>query len=159
MSMLHRISVRGLLTASIVALALGGCSFSYSSGSRPPSNHSHANHGKPIHKSSGGKQIDNSEKPLPSKSGEKPLTKAPVRDPEPAADPTPAPKRDDEVAPVRTKSAPKRTKSAPKRTPTPDAGDDTVETVDTGSTPGSFKAKTKPATPPKGASDTLVSPQ
>ncbi len=160
MSMLHRNSFRSLLASSIVALALGGCSFSYSSGSAPPSNHAHSNHGKPVHKSSGGKKVDNREKALPSSSGEKPISKAtdpaPERDLPKATDPTPAPEPE-VVAPQRTKSAPKRTTGAPKRTP---VADDTAEVSDT-DTPASnttIKAKTKPASPPSG-SKTIVAPQ
>lgn len=153
MSMFNRISMRALLTSSIVALALGGCSFSYSSGSAPP-NHSHSNHGKQLPKSSSSKKVDNREKPLHKSSGEKPLTKA---DPEP--EPTPAPEREvNDDAPERTKTAPKRTKGAPKRTPTGTA-DDTVEAEEdvSPSSVGSLKAKTKPATPPS-SQGTLVAP-
>jgi hypothetical protein len=155
--MLHPISLRALLTSSILALALGGCSFHYSSGSAPPSNHS--NHAKHPKKSSS-KKVDNSEKPLYRSSDEKPLTKVDNDEKtKPAADPTPAPKRevDDETAPERTKTAPKRTKGAPKRTPT---GDETVEADedDSPSSSGSLKAKTKPKTPPS-SQGSLVAPR
>jgi hypothetical protein len=153
MPMFHRISMRALLTSSIVALALGGCSFSYSSGSAPPS-HSHSNHGKSLPKSSSPKKVDNREKALPSKSGEKPITKA-----VPDSDPTPPPpvREVEDDAPERTKTAPKRTKGAPKRTP---VGDETVEAEEdvSPSSVGSLKAKTKPATPPS-SQGTLVAPQ
>jgi hypothetical protein len=156
MSMFNRISMRALLTSSIVALALGGCSFSYSSGSAPPS-HSSSNRGKQLPKKSSPKKVDNREKPLPSKSGEKPLTKA-----QPDPDPTPAPEREVEAtddAPERTKAAPKRTKGAPKRTPTGDTTE-TVEAEDdvSPSSVGSLKAKPKPKTPPS-SQGTLVAPQ
>ncbi|MBL8941804.1 MAG: hypothetical protein JNK45_01600 [Myxococcales bacterium] len=162
--MLPRNSVRGLLTSTIVALALGGCSFSYSSGSAPPSNRSsHDNHGKVVHKSAPSKKVDNREKALPSSSGEKPITKASAEkattqpDAPVKADPTPAVEPDEPAAPKRTQTAPKRTKGAPKRTP---VADDTAEATesDAPNAGTSFKAKTKPATPPT-ASDTLVAPQ
>lgn len=159
MPMLPRNSVRGLLTSTIVALALGGCSFSYSSGSAPPSNRSsHDNHGKVVHKSAPSKKVDNREKALPSSSGEKPITKATTEPDAPVkADPTPEAEPDEPAAPKRTQTAPKRTKGAPKRTP---VADDTAETTDSDSPNAgtSFKAKTKPTTPPN-ASDTLVAPQ
>lgn len=161
MPMLPRNSVRGLLTSTIVALALGGCSFSYSSGSAPPSNRSsHDNRGKVVHKSAPSKKVDNREKALPSSSGEKPITKASATtepDAPVKADPTPAVEPDEPTGPKRTQTAPKRTKGAPKRTP---VADDTVEANDSTSPNAgtSFKAKTKPATPPT-ASDNLVAPQ
>jgi len=152
MSMLNRISLRALLTSSIVAFAIGGCSFSYSSGSAPPSSHSHSNHGKKMPKSSGSKKVDNREKALPHSSGEKPISKAK------ADSETSPPKREvNDDSPARETTAPKRTKGAPKRTPT---GDDTVEANKdvSPSSVGSLKAKTKPATPPS-SQGSLVAPR
>lgn len=166
MPMFHRTPVRGLLMSTIVALALGGCSFSYSSGSSPPSNQARSNHGKPVPKKTTQK-VDNREKALPSSSGEKPISKGntdPAPEPPKKAEPTPE-VEPDEAAPKRTTGAPKRTTGAPKRTPsdptrTP-VEDDTADTTDDSGKPNagtSFKAKPAPKKPPTASGD-LVAPR
>ena len=109
MPMLHPISLRALLTSSILALALGGCSFHYSSGSAPPSKGS--NHTKHPPKKSSSKKVDNSEKPLYRAAGEKPLTKVDNDEkpaPTPTVDPTPPPKREEPKKKEEPKPAPRR---------------------------------------------------
>jgi hypothetical protein len=161
MSIFHRIPLRALLTSSIVALALGGCSFHYSSGSSAPSSGSSGGSSvKPVNSSTSSTKVDNRVKPIKS-TDTKPVKKVDAT-PDPVAD-TPAkvdpPKRNlpaDDATPTRTTGAPKRTPAPPARTqPTDDAGQAGGDSPASSTT---FKAKTKPKAPPAD-NDTLVAPQ
>jgi hypothetical protein len=166
MAMSHRISIRrGILTTALLGLVLGGCSFSYSSGSSPsnapnrsagkPVNHAHAhtssgkadNHGKPISRS--GSSGDGSGKSI-SKGDNEPdaPTRVDADDP-----PTRTPKAD---PPERTKNPPKRTKVPTTRTPAEDDADaDATRRSPASNT--TIRAKTKVDDP--SASDNVVAPK
>ena len=116
--------VRGLLTSSVVALVMSGCSISFGSGSSSsPSSYPYAysGGGKPVASYNAMGRVDDREKPLPGVSKDKPVTKAPGPHRKPTVDPTPAPTRDEPAGPKRIKKAPKRTKptAEPTRTPAP----------------------------------------
>jgi hypothetical protein len=107
-----------LLTSSVVALVMSGCSISFGSGSSSsPSSYPYAysGGGKPVASYNAMGRVDDREKPLPG------VTKAPGPHRKPSVDPTPAPTRDEPAAPKRIKKAPKRTKPTvePTRTPAP----------------------------------------
>lgn len=160
MPILHRIPLRALLTSSIVALALGGCSFHYSSGSSSPSRNSGGSSVKPVHSKKSPTKVDNRVKPVSSSDtkGTKKVDSTPDATPDAPAKVNP-PKRDlpESGEATRTTGAPKRTPAPAKRTP---VADDTQEVEDGGSPASSttFKAKTKPKTPPAD-NDTLVAPK
>jgi hypothetical protein len=167
MAMSHRTIHRGILMTALLGLTLGGCSFSYSSGSSASPNQgssgksvSHArahansgsgdNHGKPISRSGGsgsGKSISKGDN-----TPDDPPTRANADDDDP---PTRTPTAD---PPKRTKVPPKRTKVPATRTPSTE--DDTNVQSGTSTSPASsntIRAKTK-VTPPPTASDNLVAP-
>ena len=117
---MFRTVCRGLLTSSVVAFLISGCSFSFGSGGSSSSNNPWgygAGAGRPL--SQNFDNVDDREKPLPS-SHDKAIPKATGPHRTPTADPTPAPTRDKPTthAPKRTKPAPKRIKPAT-RTPAP----------------------------------------
>jgi hypothetical protein len=113
---------RGLLTSSVAAIALGGCSISFGSGSgasAPGSYNWGANGGgKPIATHNLGR-VDDREKPLPGTSTDKPIHKAEGPHRKPVADPTPTRDEPSTAGPKRIKKAPKRTKPAATRIPSP----------------------------------------
>lgn len=169
MAMSHRNPTRrGIVMTALLGLVLGGCSFSYSSGSSP-SNSPNRSSGKPVsrahaHTSSG--KSDNRGKPIPRSGSDdngsgKPVSKG---DGEPDA-----PTRDDaDDAPTRTPTAdpPERTKNPPKRTKVPASRTDGDTTDDDGTqstvrrSPASnttIRAKTKVDDP--SASNNLVAPE
>lgn len=126
--------VRGLLTSSVVALVMGGCSISFGSGSSSsPSSYPYAysGGGKPVSSYNAMGRVDDREKPLPGITKAKPIPKAEGPHRKPVVDPTPAPTRDEPAPPKRTKKAPKRTKPAVEPTRTPAPGRAKPEPTDT----------------------------